>query len=53
MENIRQIVTCPCGLSRSLPADIKVGDDFQLVACARCGSPMRGTFLGDRVKEKL
>ena len=50
-DKFRYLITCPCGLTRALPADIQVGDPIKLVACLRCGSTLIGIFNGDGVLE--
>lgn len=44
-------ISCFCGINRVLPDDLKVGDEFTLVPCPRCGNPLRGIREEDGVRE--
>lgn len=50
MDNVRLLITCPCGLSRCLPEGLQEGESFNLVACLRCGQTIQGTLIGNRVE---
>jgi hypothetical protein len=50
-SNDRAIFPCGCGMWRSLPANIRVGETTQLVPCPRCGAAPKLKFHGAAVEE--
>ncbi len=46
----RHLFPCMCGLWRSLPNLVRIGDVVDLVSCPRCGSAPRLRFLGAQVE---
>ena len=46
----RHLTPCFCGLWRTLPAGMKVGQVCQMLPCARCGAAPRLKYLGAMVE---
>lgn len=49
----RLAIHCFCGLTRLIPAGLKVNDTFELVPCPKCGSGFRGKLVDQGVEEVL
>ncbi len=48
---MRLSIICSCGLQRLIPAGLKPGDEFTLVPCPKCNTPLRAKLTEDGVEE--
>ena len=48
---LRLGINCYCGLTRMIPAGLKIGEGFALAPCPKCGTGFTGRLTNEGVEE--